>query len=70
MGIRHERCRVSTTVGPLKQNGIGRQECPLLDVKRTWRVALQMSAYDPKRTSSHPPPITQLKAVLCCVLSL
>ena len=24
--------------------------CPLLGVKRTWRFALQMSAYDPKRT--------------------
>ena len=25
--------------------------CPLLGVKRTWRFALQMSAFDPKRTS-------------------
>jgi len=25
-------------------------ECPLLGVKRTWRFALQMSAFDPKRT--------------------
>ena len=25
--------------------------CPLLGVKRTWPFALQMSAYDPKRTS-------------------
>ena len=25
-------------------------ECPLLGVKRTCRFALQMSAYDPKRT--------------------
>ena len=24
--------------------------CPLLGVKRTWAVALQMSAFDPKRT--------------------
>src|SRR5262245_8293369 len=27
-----------------------RCECPLLGVKRTWAIALQMSAYDPKRT--------------------
>ena len=27
--------------------------CPLLGVKRTWRFALQMSAYDPKRTSTN-----------------
>ena len=25
-------------------------ECPLLGVKRTWLFALQMSAFDPKRT--------------------
>ena len=30
--------------------------CPLLGVKRTWPVAVQMSAYDPKRTlASHTP---------------
>jgi TolB-like protein len=29
-------------------------ECPLLGVKRTWAGALQMSAYDPKRTSLLP----------------
>ena len=27
------------------------RECPLLGVKRTCRFALQMSAFDPKRTS-------------------
>ena len=27
------------------------RQCPLLGVKRTWGVALQMSAFDPKRTS-------------------
>ena len=30
----------------------GRKECPLLGVKRTCRFALQMSAFDPKRTSA------------------
>jgi hypothetical protein len=25
-------------------------ECPLSGVKRTWSIAVQMSAYDPKRT--------------------
>jgi hypothetical protein len=25
-------------------------ECPLLGIKRTWRVRCEMSAYDPKRT--------------------
>ena len=28
-----------------------RLTCPLLGVKRTWVDALQMSAFDPKRTS-------------------
>jgi hypothetical protein len=28
-------------------------ECPLSGAKRTCRFALQMSAYDPKRTLSH-----------------
>ena len=26
--------------------------CPLLGVKRTWLIALHMSAFDPKRTSA------------------
>ena len=30
-----------------------RHECPLSGVKRTCRFALQMSAFDPKRTSRH-----------------
>jgi hypothetical protein len=29
----------------------GRFRCPLLGVKRTWPIAVQMSAYDPQRTS-------------------
>ena len=32
-------------------------ECPLLGVKRTWRFALQMSAYDPKRTWTPAQPL-------------
>ena len=32
-------------------HGLVRCKCPLLGVKRTWRFALQMSAFDPKRTS-------------------
>jgi hypothetical protein len=28
-------------------------QCPLSGVKRTWPIAVQMSAYDPKRTSPH-----------------
>jgi hypothetical protein len=37
----------------LAQSGhrLVRCKCPLLGAKRTWRFALQMSAFDPKRTS-------------------
>ena len=28
----------------------GRDQCPLLRVKRTWTIALHMSGSDPKRT--------------------
>ena len=28
------------------------EECPLSGVKRTWPIAVQMCAYDPKRTSA------------------
>ena len=31
-------------------HGLVHRTCPLLGVKRTCRFALQMSAYDPKRT--------------------
>jgi hypothetical protein len=33
-------------------HGLVRCKCPLLGAKRTCRFALQMSAYDPKRTLS------------------
>ena len=33
--------------------------CPLSGVKRTWRFALQMSAFDPKRTFSVTPSYPQ-----------
>src|SRR5262249_21153391 len=33
-------------------------KCPLLGVKRTWAGALQMSAYDPKRTYLVDTPLT------------
>jgi hypothetical protein len=42
------QCPPLTHSGHLKK----RFPCPLLGVKRTWAIALQMSAYDPKRTSA------------------
>jgi len=32
------------------ERGRMRQRCPLSGIKRTWASALQMSAFDPKRT--------------------
>ena len=49
MGIRHERCRMSTTVA-LRGHSNRVAGCTLSGVKRTCRFASQMSAYDPKRT--------------------
>src|SRR5262245_39049906 len=42
----------------------------LLGVKRTWRSALQMSAFDPKRTLAKPLPDYWCVLVRCRVLSL
>jgi len=40
-------CSISVVHAALK---IICSQCPLSGVKRTWPIALQMSAYDPKRT--------------------
>ena len=41
---------VSCPLLALSGHRLVRCTCPLLGVKRTWRFALHMSAYDPKRT--------------------
>ena len=49
MGIRHERCRMSTTVGP-SRTFQSRRRMSAFGGKADMPVALHMSAYDPKRT--------------------
>jgi hypothetical protein len=42
-------------MGPLlalSGHSVSTRQCPLLGVKRTWRLTVRMSAFDPKRTSS------------------
>jgi uncharacterized MAPEG superfamily protein len=43
--------------------------CPLFDVKRTWRFALQMSAFDPKRTSRSPLTACLARHLFYCALT-
>src|SRR5215510_4542851 len=50
--------------GP-KQTCQKTQSMSLLGVKRTWAGAVQMSAYDPKRTST-PSEVRVKVATICC----
>ena len=45
-----------SAIGP-ERHSTRADECPLSGVKRTYRFALQMSAYDPKQTSTAPRPL-------------
>ena len=57
MGIRHERCRMSTTVA-LRGHSNRVAGCPLSGVKQT---SLRQAAHDPKRTSADQ----HLRPVVC-----
>ena len=53
MGIRHERCRMSTTVA-LRGHSNRVAGCPLSGVKQT---SLRQAAHDPKQTSGALRPV-------------